>query len=221
MRILISILSLTLTFAPGKSRAYEIYLGIEAGEKAVWVEDTRRGFDEIAKVEEGLAYYPSVAFRSGSSYFSTNSKWGYHFQLDTSVFHLNKQLPHNGEDPVNFGTRLKGYSLYAVPVVYYHFNRGDSKNWQYKAGIGVGLGYLRLQGNFQITDPGHPQSGQLISVNTDGFGMAVGVHIEAAFDRHYILAQNYGPTLEHSSFEYLQHNVIIAYRYGFTFGEPQ
>lgn len=197
--------------------AFEILLGIEATSQSVWVEELDLGNNEIAMMDSGLNYQPSISVRSSVFYFEKESNWGYHYQLDGATFNINKQEIPGLEDVQDLGTEVKGYSLYAVPVAYYHFNRNEPGKWSYKAGLGVGIGYLKLSGNFRITDTSHPEYNQVKQVDADGFDIAVGVYFEAVFDRHVITVQNYGPTLDDGTYEYLQHNVAMSYRYAFRF----
>lgn len=211
IRLSVLCISLAITV---DAKAFEILLGVEATNKAIWVEESARGANEIAKLDSGLTYGPSVGARTEPRYFD-NSQWGYHYQFDGSIFNIDKQELPGMDQGVDVGTSIKGYSLYAVPVGFYHFFKGLDDHWQYKAGLGVGIGYLNMRGSFKITDPQHPEYNQIKKMRAEGVNLAVGVYIEIARGPHMIIIQNYGPTAEDNTYHYLQHNVVIAYRYAF------
>jgi len=204
-----------------KVNAFEFTVGVEVSDKSVWVEDKNRSGNEIAKVSNGIKLRPSFTLRTIPSYFSDSGNWGYHYQIDSSIFKINKQELPGVEDEQNVGTTMKGFSIYAIPVAYYHFNRNQPKKWNYKSGIGIGVGYLKVTGNFQITHDSHPEIGEVKAVNADGFGLAVGIYLEASFGKHVIVIQNYAPFIVDKQYDYQQNNVIIAYRYTFNFFEEE
>jgi len=205
---------------PVPALAVELLLGLDIGNKSVWVEDRNGNGNEIAKVESDFSYTPSAALRSAGIYFSEQSQWGYFYSLDFSIFDLHTQEIGDNSDFVDLGTRLKGYSFFAVPMLFYHFKRFNGEGWQHKFGVGAGFGYLSLSGNFQITDASHRQYGKIIPVNDSGYNLAVGVYYEAANPPHYIILQNYGPLLESGAYKFQQHNVVMSYRYAFNIDFP-
>lgn len=215
MKLIISASGLVLFLLSSHVSAFEVLLGMEATTKSLWVEDTDYGTDEIARMDGGLNYYPSVSARSESIYFDHGGNWGYHYQFDFSQYEINTQEILGLSDPVDLGTRVKGSAFYAVPVGYYHFKKGQSDQWQYKAGLGIGVGYLTVSGDYQVTDSNHINYGEVKTVNVTGVDMAVGVYFEAFKGNHVVVIQNYAPTLESAGYQYMLHNVVIAYRYAF------
>lgn len=197
----------------------ELDVGIEFSNKSVWVEEIARGPNEIAMIDSEDEIMPSITLRTSTGYFSEGSNWGYHFQLDGSIFNVSMQTVPGSDELQDFGTSIDGYSLFAVPVAYYHFNNTSKDEWSYKAGIGAGIGYLHLEGTYQITHDGHPEIGTVKSVDASGFGLAVGVYLEASKGKHIIVVQNYAPTVDDGRYEYMQHNVLIAYRYAVDLSE--
>lgn len=214
----IILLSVLLSAYSNQLFAYEILIGIESGSKSVWIEDISLGDDEIARMETDLSFSPSFGMRTDAKYLSPDSKWGYHIQLDVTQFKIDRQEVDSLEVLVDYGTSMEGAALYAVPVLYYHFNKGDMNRWNYKAGVGAGIGYLQLKGSFRITDSSHPEFNQIKNADVEDVDMAVGVYFEASFGNHIVLVQNYGPVVSDDNFDYQLHNILIAYRYRFDVG---
>lgn len=192
-------------------------IGGNASNKSVWIEDTSLSGNEIAKMDNGIIFVPSVGLRTDLRYFNDESNWGYFYQFSGALFDIKKQELPNIEENQDVGTSLKGYSLFATPTAFYHFNMSNKKNWSYKTGIGVGLGFLKLQGNFKITETSHLEYDQVKNVNVAAVGFSVGVYFEASKNNHSIIIQNFAPTISDDKYEYMQHNVDIMYRYRITF----
>ncbi|MDH5379057.1 MAG: hypothetical protein OEX00_12095 [Gammaproteobacteria bacterium] len=200
----------------GSLYALEAAVGIEYSSKAVWVEESKRGDDEIARMDSGTSPGPSLVIRTHPQYVWEDSNWAYHYQIDFSAFDIDTQEVPESPEVQDLGTSVSGYSVFALPVAYYHFNRDKQNEWNYKAGLGAGIGYLRIKGNFQITQGSHPEHGQKKEIDFTGLGFSVGVYFEASIGNHIIIAQNYSPKVFDHPYEYQQHNVIIAYRYAFS-----
>lgn len=196
---------------------FDIFLGAESGSKSVTVKQPDIGTKVIAIVSSEPELSPSFTFRSKEKYLSEKSKWAYHFQIDAAEFDVNMQQLPSTREIVDLNTSLDGFSVYALPVIYYHFNKNFVKKWNYRAGFGLGVGYMKLNGNFKITDPGHPQYNQIKSVGIKGYGGSVGLYFEATYKRHMIVLQSYGPVLTDEPYQYHQVNTVLAYRYKFDF----
>ncbi|MDH5423758.1 MAG: hypothetical protein OEY29_02040 [Gammaproteobacteria bacterium] len=217
MNKIMLLISISVSLFSTNALAFDIFLGVESGAKSVTVKEPEFGNEIISTVKSEPELSPSFTFRSKEKYFSEKSKWAYHFQVDAAEFDVNMQQLQPTAGLVNLGTSLDGYSLYALPVVYYHFNKNLVKKWTYRAGFGLGIGYMKLDGNFKITDPGHPQYNQIKAVQIKGYGSSVGLYFEATYKRHMIVLQSYGPVLTDEPYQYHQVNTVLAYRYKFDF----
>jgi len=209
------LLWLLILLSVPSANAAQIQVGLQIGQKAVWIEEINGDGTEVARVEGDFTFAPTLTLSSEGKYFSDSSQWGYFYTVDSSIFNIHTQTLSDEGDPVDLGTHLNGYAIYAVPVLFYHFNRFNNSHWQHKVGIGVGLGLLSLSGNFRITKPGHPDYGITKSVNASGLDIAAAVYYVAEKYPHSILVQNYGPVLDKEPYRYQQHNVVMAYRYSF------
>jgi len=198
-------------------RAESIDIGINIGQQAVTISRRDSSAVDVADLEGDFSYSVAVSAKSSDNYFNNESPWGYFFQFDYSQFEVHKQVIPGSEETRDVGTRLKGYSVYLVPVMFYNFSRFDDTKWHKKLGIGVGVGRLSIKGNFRILSLADPNIGKEVVVDASGISYAIGVLFAFEKHPHNIILQNFGPTLDAGDYSYLQHNIIISYRYSFEF----
>ena len=197
------------------ANALDLMVGLNISNKSIEVNDKENADEVIATMDAGMKYSPTIGLRTEpKSIGSKNSNWGYFFQFDGTTFNIDKQSV-DEEEEKEMGTSIKGYSLFAVPTAYYHFNR-KSKGWSQKLGIGVGAGYLNMTGNFKVTKQNHADYGQTKDVSINEMGMAVGVFLEFSNKNHSIIIQNFAPSVSDDNYEYMQHNIDMMYRYKFS-----
>lgn len=213
LRLFLSLLAVQASIA----HAEKIDLGINIGQQSVSISRVDSSDLEVANLETEFSYSPVVSAKTADRYLDPASQWGYFYQIDFSLFDVNKQtIPGSGELR-DIGTRLKGYSVYVVPVMFYNFSRFDASKWHKKLGLGVGLGLLSLKGNFRTLSLTDPTNGNEVSVDAKGVGLAVGVLFAFEKSPHNIILQNFAPTLDVGDYSYLQHNIEMSYRYSFEF----
>ena len=211
------LISLSVCLFSTNAYGFDVYLGVESGTRSVTVKELAYGNKAISVLNSEPELSPSFSFRFKEKYFSEKSKWAYHFQIDAAEFDVDMQQLQSSKENVDLGTSLDGFSLYALPVVYYHFNKNLAKKWNYRAGFGFGIGYMKLGGDFKITDPNHPQYNQIKTVEIRSYGSSIGLYFEATYRRHMIVLQSYGPVLADEPYQYHQANTVLAYRYKFDF----
>ncbi len=199
----------------GKPNTLQLWVGVEFSPKGLWIEDREKGSEEIARMDQPIRVWPSLSLNSRSFYASSTSPWGMHIELSGSPFVIDKQEISRDKDPEDLGTGVKGYSIYTVPLVYYHFRKHSVDRWNFKVGTGVGAGYMNLWGDFKITERSHEKHNEIIPVDIHGVGIAVGVYFNASYKNHNFTVQNYGPVLWDDEYEYQLHNAIFSYQYAF------
>ncbi len=211
--ILKSLFFFVLTCFSLSANALGVVFGLGASEEAIWVDDNSLGYDEVAKLESDTMILPSIGIRTESRYFNEDSGWGFHFEVNGSLIDIKTQTIPDSEPPVDVGTGIRGYSIYVVPLAYYHFKRNSIAEWSYKAGIGLGAGYLNLKGNFKITGSSSPNYNDIEDVNASGVGMAGGAYFEASKGSHLIVIQNFVPMISDKRYSYSQLNLLFSYKY--------
>ncbi len=191
--------------------AFSLLVGIKSSVSSMRVNDLQSGDEKIAQMHSTPQFYPAVGIRTKPNYIG-KSNWGYFYQLDWSRYRLSRQK-FDGIDDNDVGTEIKGYSVFAVPTLYYDFYKKEE--WTFKAGLGIGAGYMSTKGSFKITQASHPEFNTLKAVNVNDFGIAYGIFFELLNEHHSFIVQNFIPSAKDANYEYAQDNVDIMYRYIF------
>ena len=199
-----------------KAMAFDLMVGVNSSVTSLDIEDLALDDAKLAGMNKGQIY-PSVGVRTDLKYFSEDSNWMYFYQFDGAIFEFNKQEITSSHDLQDVGTSIKGFSLFAVPTAAYHFNKGSVRTWSYKAGMGLGLAYLHMKGNFRITMQEYPEYAQVKDVNVNAMGFTIGFFLEASSKKHSIVFQNFAPMVDDEKYSYEQHNIELMYRYKFTY----
>ncbi len=193
--------------------ALELMVGANISTKDIRITDQNENL--IADMTSDSIVYPSLSLRSKSKFFNNTSSLSYNYELDFSIFNVNKQRLNSSKNSQDIGTSIKGYSLYAVPTLFYNFNKRDKIGWKYKAGLGIGIGYLNISGRFQGTNSAQPSFNQIKDVRTSGYDIVVGVNFQAKYNQHVITIKNFTPSIKNDNLQYFQSNVLLGYQYIF------
>lgn len=205
-----TILLIFLIFSSLNLYALELLLGVNIAGKSVEIKN-KTDDEKISIMENDPRIQPTISLRTKQNYFNEGkSNFGYFYQFDWSVYEVDQQKINNKLKDLD--TQLKGYSFYTVPTAYYHIYK-DSKNWSAKLGLGLGLGYAKVTGNFEITNKKHPNYGTKQKADVSEFAPAIGLFIEVSNDKHSFVLQNFAPTTEDENFKYQQNNLDLMYRY--------
>jgi len=210
----ITILICVVLALTSKAFAFDIMAGGSINSKYVEVKDKEFGNESIAKLTSGFKLWPSLGLRTGYSYFTKNTNWMYFYELDWAIFNMESQEV--TDEVVDLDTSIIGYSLFAVPTAAYNFSKGSSNKWGYKVGVGLGISYIRMVGNFRVTNDKHPEFGQKRNFDIDSIGSAFGIFFEASKNRHSIVLQNFGPSTDNGEYQFEQMNFYLMYRYRFS-----
>ncbi|ELR64427.1 hypothetical protein C942_02450 [Photobacterium marinum] len=193
--------------------ATELAIGIQATINSIDIQDPDDSERTIARMTSDMKYYPTVSLLSDEYYFSKDSNVGVQLQFDWSIFKADKQEIGENDTGIDLGTSISGYALSAVPVIFYHFNRHNQDEWNVKLGTGLGLGYLKLKGDYQVTDVTHPDYGKIKQANLDKVGLAVGVYLEANKGNHIMSIYNFSPITQSDASQFKEYNFFLTYKY--------
>ncbi len=188
--------------------AMTLDLGIAANENSMLI--SNQDLTDVAEVNSDMTFYPTVSLKSDHAHFD-NSNWGYFYEFAASTFYLNKQ---GDPEPVNMGTALEGYYAHFTPTLFYSFGDEDDRDFNTQVGIGVGLGYLDIHGDF-LTDKLPPVTTQ--NVNSSGLGFSVGVYFEAEAGNWITRINGYGPVVDIGAYTYQYIDVTMSLSYRFRF----
>ncbi|GLO63075.1 hypothetical protein MACH09_35830 [Vibrio sp. MACH09] len=193
----------------------ELALGIQMQNDSVVIKDAYSGENSIAEFDGGDSIYPLISLITEPNYLFNDSSWGYQFKFSGTYFDIEKQKVPGINKEKDIGTSIYGYTLSAVPVGFYHFNKNSKNEWNYKTGIGLGTGYMRLKGNYKVTDSSHPDFNMVKKLSTESMTLVLALYLEANLDKHTIILQNISPLVYSGYFEYQQSSITLSYSYAF------
>ncbi|MGF1716685.1 hypothetical protein L4D08_17610 [Photobacterium chitinilyticum] len=213
MKAVLPFIFLVISFSSSELLAAEVAIGIQATINSIDIQDPADSERTIARMTSDITYFPTVSLLSDEYYLSKNSNVGVQLQFDWSIFKADKQEVGGNDTGIDLGTSISGYALSGVPVLFYHFNRHNRNEWNVKLGTGLGLGYLKLKGDYQITDVTHPDYGKKKQANMDEVGLAVGVYLEANKGNHIISVYNFSPVTQSGNSHFEEYNFFLSYKY--------
>lgn len=160
-------------------------------------------------------FVTTVFLTFGSPYkYCGESNAGYYFQYGFSNFSMNTQEV-DLED-VDLGTSAKGFFVYATPVFFYNFGDKhfvDGKGKAFKAGFGIGLGYLTAKGDIIFTNT--TSETHTFDISSDVLSMAYYVLFDFRVNNWIFRAYGGGPEITTKDFDY---NLFdFSFDIGYTF----
>ncbi|MGR5149477.1 hypothetical protein ACQKP8_23395 [Photobacterium alginatilyticum] len=213
MKAVLPIIFLVISLSSSELLAAEVAIGIQATINSIDIQDPADSERTIARMTSDITYFPTVSLLSDEYYFSKDSNVGVQMQFEWSIFKADKQEVGENDTGIDLGTSISGYALSGVPVLFYHFNRHNPNEWNLKLGTGLGLGYLKLKGDYQITDVTHPDYGEKKQANMDEVGLAVGVYLEANKGNHIISVYTFSPVTQSGNSHFEEYNFFLSYKY--------
>lgn len=194
---------------------FDILLGPSLSDRTITISDKNSSM-EVAKLKsDGLNLTPSISISTQSKYLWEDKNWSYTFSTNLVSTKLDNQVRGEGDSLEDVGTEIEGLSVYFTPILYYQFGREAPEKWQYRLGIGAGVGYQNHNGAFLVTNSEHPNYGSVEKVNRAGLGLSVGLYFEASYKRHHIIFNGDLITSKPSGFnyQYSENNFSIKYQY--------
>lgn len=213
MKAVLPIIFLVISLSSSELLAAEVAIGIQATINSIDIQDPADSERTVARMTSDIKYFPTVSLLSDEYYFSKDSNVGVQMQFEWSIFKADKQEVGGNDTGIDLGTSISGYALSAVPAAFYHFNRHNRNEWNLKLGTGLGLGYLKLKGDYQITDVTHPDYGKKKQAKMDEVGLAVGVYLEANKGNHIISVYTFSPVTQSGASHFEEYNFFLSYKY--------
>lgn len=199
--------------------AYDLLVGAGIGSRSIEINNSENSMQMATFQTQGVDFYPSIGIRSAPQYIWSRSNWAYTISADFFTSKFTKQvISETDSEPEQLkdkGTKMVGISLYAIPLVYYQFNRYAKQRWKYRAGLGIGIGYQNHKGDFLSTNPYQDSFGKIKKIDHSGFGLSTGLYLEASYQKHFftLSADVVSARPSGLSYEYEESNVSLSYRY--------
>jgi len=191
--------------------AADIAVGVQLTSESIKIKDDQN--IELAEMQGDVKIYPTLSLYTKPNYLFNNSQWGYQFKASASYFDINKQDVEGVESDLN--TNIYGYSLSVAPIGFYHFNKNETDSWQFKAGIGLGIAYTKLKGDFVITNSDNADHNETKNVDSKKASPSIATYFEAKQGNHLIVLQSFVPTVNEDSYQFEQNSIVLSYSYLF------
>lgn len=149
----------------------KIGLGFSSTDFDVYTEGS---MDPNGTFSEDFTWFPYLTLVSPYRYFGETRAGGM-MEYKISGFRLSRQLV--GDDLVDLGSSLSGSYAFVTPTLFYSFtgrNASVTLGQSLIIGIGVGIGYLRANGDIVFTET----TGQRFNINISGMAIAVSGFVE-------------------------------------------
>lgn len=161
---------------------------------------------------------PHISIATEKNYFG-NSNWGYNFIYDWDKFNLTKQDILNNDTIVskNLNTKVTGHNIYGYGNLFYHFNKAHKfTNLDMILGTSLGVGYLNLKGNYQITKTDDEEFGEVKDIKVNNIGVGMGLLFTLSYENHSFIFQYYMTDTTDSKYEYIKSTNQFIYQYKFS-----
>ena len=182
------------------------------GGRTVAINATRQGTNDQGKIVENRENEFFLLYSTRPSYFR-DSNFGFAWLLNLSTIHLKRQEI-SGGDTVNLGTEVKGIFATTVPAFFY--NIGDHYRGHYlRAGIGLGIGVAKFNGDIVLTDSSQPNDRVNISNGTSNFFLAPGVFIDYQWKNFALRLSTAGPNINYNGYDInvTESSLMFGYTY--------
>lgn len=168
------------------------------GGRSVDIKVTRQGTNDQGKILENRDNEYFLLYSTKASYFG-DSNIGFSWLLNLSTIRLKEQEV-SGGNIVNLGTEVKGYFATTVPAFFY--NIGDRHRGHYlRAGIGLGIGVAKFNGDIVLTDSATPNDRVNISNGTSNIFLAPGVFIDYQWENFALRLSTAGPNIGYNGYD--------------------
>lgn len=183
IRRLTLIAATVIYFFPACSNATEVFVGASLN----WANLDGPNInpqDSDRKIDLSLSVKSLDKYWGGSSI-------GYYFEFGIDTYDVERHDEWGLVTKQIIKTSTSGEYLYITPTVFYNFARNRSSDWSLKVGVGIGFGYLSLDGTIIV----NRQSGPSIeSVHGSDLSYSTGVIFRFEYKNLFIEAKEFKPT---------------------------
>jgi len=158
------------------------------------------------------AYF--ISYNTRPSFIGT-TRFGYNFALNYTTFDMDRQeVAKNVYE--NLGTRVRGRVGYVVPTLFYQYGEHGPQGAYTRAGIGLGLGFAKFEGNI-ILD--YPANQTPVSVSNGNYHLkfASSVYLEARYHNWGLTVVGAGPSYEDERYQYAITTLSVYFSYAHYF----
>lgn len=158
------------------------------------------------------AYFISYSTRPS---FIGTTRFGYNFALNYTTFDMGQQeVARDVYEDV--GTEVHGRVAYVVPTLFYQYGEHGPKGAYARAGVGLGLGVAKFDGNI-ILD--YPTNQTPVSVSNGNYDLrfASSLYLEARYRNWGLTLTGAGPSYEDDRYKYAITALALYFSYAHYF----
>ena len=181
------------TFYTGAS----ISVGFGTRQADLTVTDLATGASGKISQRDTTAYFLSYSTRPS---FIGTSPVGYNFVFNYTSFDMDQQEVARN-DYRDLGTRIHGRLAYVVPTLFYQVGEHGPKGAYARAGVGLGLGVAKYEGDVILGYPGNTTPTGVSSGDYD-LRFAGSLYLEGRYRNWGITITAAGPSYEEGGYKY-------------------
>lgn len=167
------------------------------GGRSIKIEVTEQSSGDHGVIAENKEDEIFLLYSTRASYFG-DSAVGYAWLLNLSTFNLEEQEVSGSA--VDLNTNVDGYFASVVPTLFY--NIGDRYRGHYlRAGVGIGLGVARFEGEVVLTDSSQPDDRVHITNGSSDVFTALGVFLDYQYENFALRLSSSGPNLNQNGYD--------------------
>lgn len=152
-------------------------------------------------------------------YFSDNPEsdgFGWYVEYGFTTFTTHLQVVGTAESRIDLGTSISGETYNLTPIMFYNWGDPYIKNNQgqfFKAGLGIGLGYLQAKGDIILTET----TNERLNIKFNELTMTLAILFEYRLNNFSIRLYAVGPSTDIKQYDYSMNEESYEFRYVFQF----
>ena len=190
-------------------------VSISAAEMFVGASITRANLDGdfINPQQSENEVFLSLSLKLMDRYWG-DSGWGYYLAFDMDSYKTNRSDVIGLGPTVTINTSISGNYLYATPTIFYNFTRSVPSDWSVKVGLGLGVGYLSMDGTIMVNTPPGPRVEQF---DGSDLSYSTGIIIRYEYKDMIIQVKEFTPfaTIDGIEMELQLPVFTVGYKYSF------
>ena len=180
-----AVLFIILICSGSGSFAAEFFAGISAQQSTLYISENGSDKD-LAELENSLYISPVLAYRSRYNYFDKFPNLGYFLEINSGYYNVDRQVVNNTS--MDLDSDISGLYFDLTPTLFYSI--GKENIISLKTGLGLGIGFLYVNGNAVLTgSPGTTET----SYDSFAPGFTAGIFLETVLENWFLQIKGYGP----------------------------
>ena len=181
----------------------EAFIGVSTSWGLMKGEEKTTGYD-ISEPHSNEELELVLSVKSFDNYFE-NTSFGYFIELGLGTYTVDKATGNYSTSQAN------GEYWYLTPTLFYDFAKAGNNDWSLKVGLGLGAGYLTIDGSIIMDAPGVPSR----SVDGYNYNVSVGIFLAYEYKNWVVQFKEYTPSASIEGIDFIVElpTFMIGYRF--------